>query len=395
VTPMHTRRQKLVPPLIVLVLTVCAIAAVWLLIARADSSRSDQLRAASATLSLADLQSAPFDAEPRAGGDPAAILVQIRTDERSISTGLMRRSQSPVANSILAGGRVELSALQRTVARVYAIAAHGRGLSANGKLVSMLQRLLTSRSKQLAAVFAKIEDGDRANAVRARSQAKFGAAAAMVLLLLAFLYFYFRAIITREAVERLALENEGLLGVSRVEARTDALTGLGNRRALGSALAASTANPCARPEHLLAMFDLDGFKQYNDSFGHAAGDALLHRLGHRLAVAGGRGGTYRMGGDEFCMLASCAPHAAPGLLHNAVAALEDGGEGWHVSCSHGAVWIPSEADTESRALKLADERMYADKMRDALTTRGGVVAGPSGRPSRPAQPIVATSITKR
>jgi diguanylate cyclase (GGDEF)-like protein len=386
--PMHARRPKLVPPLIVLVLTVCAIAAVWLLIARADSGRSDQLRAASATLSLADLQSASFNAEPRAGGDPAASLAQIRADERAISTGLMRRSQSRASSSLLANGHAHLSAIEPVVARIYAIAVHGGGLSANGRRVSVLQQRLTARSKQLAAVFAKVENGDRASAERARSQAKLGAAAAMMLLLLAFLYFYFRAIVTHEAVERLALENESLLGVSRVEARTDALTGLGNRRALTGALAASTATPCARPEHLLAMFDLNGFKQYNDSFGHAAGDALLHRLGHRLAAAAGRGGTYRMGGDEFCMLASCAPHAAEKLLHDTVAALEDGGAGWHVSCSQGAVWIPSEADTQSRALKLADDRMYADKRR-AGRSRGALAD------YDPAEPIVAASITKR
>jgi hypothetical protein len=265
--PMNARRQKLFPPLIVLLLTVSAIAAVWLLIARADSSREDQLRAAAATLSLADLQSAPFNAEPQAGGDPAASLLEIRVDERSISTSLTTRSQSPASSSLLIGGRAQLSAIEPIVAQIYAIATREGGLSANGARVSVLQKLLTTRSERLAGVFARVEAGDRESAESARTQAEFGAAAAMLLLLLAFLYFYFRALSTREAVERLAAENEGLLEVSRVEARTDPLTGLGNRRALTSALAASTANPCARPEYLLAMFDLNGFKLYNDSLG--------------------------------------------------------------------------------------------------------------------------------
>ncbi len=368
--PMHARRQKLVPPLVVLLLTVCAIAAVWLLIARADSSREDQLRAAAATLSLADLQSAPFNAEPRAGGDPAASLLEIRADERSISASLTTRSQSPASSGLLVGGRAQLSVIEPIVAQIYAIATREGGLSANGARVSVLQKRLTAHSERLASVFARIETGDRASAESARTQAEFGAAVAMLLLLCAFLYFYFRAISTHEAVERLAAENEGLLEVSRVEARTDALTGLGNRRALTSTLSAAVANPHARPEHLLAMFDLNGFKQYNDSFGHAAGDALLRRVGQRLAAAAARGGSYRMGGDEFCMLIACTPNDAGQLLRNAVAALEDVGDGWHVSCSHGAVWIPSEADTQSRALKLADERMYADK-RDARRSRVG------------------------
>ena len=61
--------------------------------------------------------------------------------------------------------------------------------------------------------------------------------------------------------------------------------------------------------HALALFDLDGFKAYNDAFGHPAGDALLERLGGNLTAALGRAGrAYRMGGDEFCVL---APVEAP------------------------------------------------------------------------------------
>jgi diguanylate cyclase (GGDEF)-like protein len=110
------------------------------------------------------------------------------------------------------------------------------------------------------------------------------------------------------------------------------------------------------------MFDLDGFKQYNDSFGHAAGDALLERVGGRLGIAASAlGAAYRLGGDEFCIVARCAPEAAEQLLEDATEALTVGGEDWRIGCSQGAVWIPSEAATESQALKLADERMYANK----------------------------------
>ncbi len=70
---------------------------------------------------------------------------------------------------------------------------------------------------------------------------------------------------------------------TRVQARTDGLTGLGNRFALHRTLDAVLAEPVP---HVLLMLDLDGFKNYNDSYGHPAGDALLARLGSRLA--GGR-----------------------------------------------------------------------------------------------------------
>src|SRR3954454_19204107 len=89
------------------------------------------------------------------------------------------------------------------------------------------------------------------------------------------------------------------------QATTDGLTGLGNRRKLLADLARRVRT--ARPDapSVLTLFDLNGFKNYNDTFGHQAGDALLQRLGSSLAQAiapfGGR--AYRPGGDEFCVIA--------------------------------------------------------------------------------------------
>ena len=95
-------------------------------------------------------------------------------------------------------------------------------------------------------------------------------------------------------------ENMQMLAGSRDEARTDALTGLGNRRKLLDDL---TATVEGKTPHVLALFDLNGFKQYNDLFGHPAGDVLLARLGEKLdRFVAGRGSAYRMGGDEFCIL---------------------------------------------------------------------------------------------
>ena len=69
-------------------------------------------------------------------------------------------------------------------------------------------------------------------------------------------------------------------------ALTDALTGLGNRRALLAELESEFADASATDSTVLVMFDLDGFKDYNDTFGHPAGDALLVRLGGRLEPGG-------------------------------------------------------------------------------------------------------------
>jgi diguanylate cyclase (GGDEF)-like protein len=254
------------------------------------------------------------------------------------------------------------------VETIYRTALEPGGLAGAGSRVPKLQKLVLTRSAVLTGVLGQISRADATRASRARMQTKLAATAAMLLLLLAFAYFYFRSAAAHEAVERLALENESLLGESRIEARTDALTELGNRRALVRDLASAIAQSPA--ELLLVMLDLDGFKQYNDSFGHAAGDALLQRLGGRLAAAAAPlGSAYRMGGDEFCTLVRCAPDAAEQVLDETVAALEDTGEGWHIGCSHGAAWIPSEAINESEALKLADERMYANKARRSLASR--------------------------
>ena len=86
----------------------------------------------------------------------------------------------------------------------------------------------------------------------------------------------------------------------REQAMTDALTRLGNRRRLSTDLGGRLVQASPESPVLLMLFDLDGFKAYNDTFGHIAGDALLARLGHQLqAAVSGVGDPYRLGGDEF------------------------------------------------------------------------------------------------
>jgi len=154
------------------------------------------------------------------------------------------------------------------------------------------------------------------------------------------------------------------LQTSEREARTDELTGLANRRALMDDLEAATARPAADGRsHLLAMFDLDGFKLYNDTFGHPTGDALLARLGGRLArAASAHGRAYRLGGDEFCVLCECSAGEVKEILAAARAALTEHGEGFDIGASLGSVMLPSEADSVTTAMQLADRRMYANKV---------------------------------
>ena len=149
---------------------------------------------------------------------------------------------------------------------------------------------------------------------------------------------------------------------SRDDALTDALTGLHNRRALMADL--ETELPQATDEHprAIVLFDLDGFKEYNDVFGHPAGDGLLARLGLRLNDAmRGHGRAYRLGGDEFCVLLQPDPAGVGPLVAACVSALSEHGEGFDVSTSHGSVLVPREASGAAEALQLADRRMYARK----------------------------------
>jgi len=156
-------------------------------------------------------------------------------------------------------------------------------------------------------------------------------------------------------------ENGRLLVRLREDSVTDSLTGLGNRRRMmGELERALDAGPDS-PEAVLVMFDLDGFKLYNDAFGHLAGDTLLAHFGRRLTAAvGGAGAAYRPGGDEFCVLLHDVDHAD---LHvaAALAALSAEGEGFSITASHGRVAIPRETATPTQALRVADDRMYAHK----------------------------------
>jgi diguanylate cyclase (GGDEF)-like protein len=156
-------------------------------------------------------------------------------------------------------------------------------------------------------------------------------------------------------------ENRRLLALTRKEATTDALTGLANRRQLVLDLERRLVSSSASPA-MLMLFDLDGFKGYNDSFGHPAGDALLARLGSKLASVEMDDGTaYRLGGDEFCLLASVGENEAEPLIDRACEALSETGEGFEIGSSFGAVLLPDEAADPSHALQLADERLYAQK----------------------------------
>jgi two-component system cell cycle response regulator len=155
---------------------------------------------------------------------------------------------------------------------------------------------------------------------------------------------------------------------SRRQASTDSLTGLGNRFAILGAMQRAFAD--GEP-HALLLFDLDGFKNYNDSYGHPAGDALLARLGSRLAAAtAADGGAYRIGGDEFCVLAGWpAGEPLDPLIDRARSALSEEGDGFKVGASCGHALLGEEAPDSAEALRVADRRLYAEKNSGRVSAR--------------------------
>jgi diguanylate cyclase (GGDEF)-like protein len=154
-------------------------------------------------------------------------------------------------------------------------------------------------------------------------------------------------------------ENIRMLRASRHEAVTDALTGLGNRRALEPALHERMHADELRP-FVVAFYDLDGFKGYNDTFGHQAGDMLLARLGKRVVAALPEADVFRLGGDEFCVLIDEAAGGEAGV-RTAAAALQEHGSTFDVGCSFGMVRVPEDATDAESAMVLADARMYEQK----------------------------------
>jgi len=149
----------------------------------------------------------------------------------------------------------------------------------------------------------------------------------------------------------------------------DALTGLPNRRMLSDRLHQAIAQ-AQRGDRLLAVcyLDLDDFKPINDSFGHAAGDALLIEAAQRLTSNVRAGDTVsRLGGDEFVVLLGDLEHfdECEGALDRIRKALikpfmlRDGEA--RVSASMGVTLYPMDGADPDTLIRHADQAMYQAK----------------------------------
>ena len=147
-------------------------------------------------------------------------------------------------------------------------------------------------------------------------------------------------------------------------ALTDALTELPNRRAFTARLEAALAeNPV---HHVgLLLFDLDGFKQVNDTQGHPAGDELLCLVAQALEQVFPEG-AFRLGGDEFAVM-QMGEEAFPlyDLVRQARSAVEQATSPRFpgVTLSVGTAAAPTDARNLEALLHAADKRLYTDKAR--------------------------------
>jgi two-component system, cell cycle response regulator len=164
------------------------------------------------------------------------------------------------------------------------------------------------------------------------------------------------AVIVRLAIS--VRENNALLQ----QVRTDPLTGLVNRGGMQVDLDERCDRATEEEPVAILLFDLNGFKRYNDTFGHPAGDELLAELGGSLRSAVGDDGiAYRFGGDEFCVLLTCRRDRFEAVSRRAATALTAGQKGVDVASSWGVATIPDDAASAHEAIQLADLRMYAQK----------------------------------
>ncbi|MBI5637419.1 MAG: diguanylate cyclase [Nitrospinae bacterium] len=155
----------------------------------------------------------------------------------------------------------------------------------------------------------------------------------------------------------------------RMEAYTDSLTGLNNRRYFDKKLSEMVSHSHRYKKNFcVAMLDIDFFKDFNDKFGHLVGDQVLIHLG-KFLKAGLRDSDFscRYGGEEFVILLpdtqkESAFHLVDRLRKKfAETALPHEGSSYQVTFSIGLAEYPADADTAREMIKCADDALYESK----------------------------------
>ena len=148
----------------------------------------------------------------------------------------------------------------------------------------------------------------------------------------------------------------------------DPLTGVGNRAYIGKRIEEYMSGPTAGQLFAVALMDLDGFKNINDSLGHELGDALLREVGTRLQdTVRARHSVARLGGDEFVLLLDGLESEAEAVrilervIHVCRQPFLLAGCQVRITTSLGLTYSSEAGQTESQWLRRADLAMYEAK----------------------------------
>ena len=173
-----------------------------------------------------------------------------------------------------------------------------------------------------------------------------------------------------------ALHNAALLDDVERLATRDSLTGIANRRLFDESLAREVArSQRLRAPLSLVVFDVDHFKQINDTYGHLAGDTVLREVAESIvASTKSFDVAARYGGDEFVLiLPGCASANAVGVAERVRAEIGRRVLAVSVTVSAGLATMPDNANDSDRLLAAADAALYEAKRsgrdRAAASTR--------------------------
>ncbi|MFV0634343.1 diguanylate cyclase [Demequina sp.] len=175
--------------------------------------------------------------------------------------------------------------------------------------------------------------------------------------------------------------NQRLLDEAQVAARTDALTGVLNRRGMAPVL----ADAAHHGQFCVAQVDLDRFKKVNDRLGHGAGDVVLAHVARTLVSAvGGRGTVARWGGEEFLVVVPGADLAQGLALMESARAAIQAEHAPPQAVAHVTVSIGLAAATPGahidQVLGFADAQLYRAKAAGRNVVRADALAGPPAQP---------------
>lgn len=168
-----------------------------------------------------------------------------------------------------------------------------------------------------------------------------------------------------EEIARLRKELER----SRQEALVDALTGLANRRAFDADLAQMGRVPASVGSLGMILADVDHFKKFNDTYGHALGDQVLQRVASRLASLARDGvRAYRYGGEEFTLVCSGGPEAAlqvaealRGMVERLVLRDSNSGKALSAVSASFGVAVLKAGESVASLIERADQALYRAK----------------------------------